>query len=205
MIIGLTGGIGSGKSTVANALVAYAGWALYDTDSEAKRIIVENPTVRRHIIDLFGPEAYDGDTYQTAFVASRVFADSDLLQRLNAIVHPAVREDILRRHNLLNPLSAWIPSPATRWLNPLNLLIESAILFESGLDAICDKTIAIVTPEELRLERIMQRDNIDIQKVRARMRAQMSDDERSRRADLTIHYTNRNDLVTICPYIVQHL
>lgn len=202
MIIGLTGGIGSGKSTVANALVAYAGWALYDTDSEAKRIIVENPTVRRHIIDLFGPEAYDGDTYQTAFVASRVFADSDLLQRLNAIVHPAVREDILRRHELLNPQSAWIPSPATR---RLNLLIESAILFESGLDAICDKTIAIVTPEELRLERIMQRDNIDIQKVRARMRAQMSDDERSRRADLTIHYTNRNDLVTICPYIVQHL
>ena len=95
MIIGLTGGIGSGKSTIAKQL-RQMGYAVYDTDSEAKRLIVEDAAVRKQMIPLFGSDVYKDGIYQTAFVAQRVFTDKSLLAQLNAIVHPAVRADILR-------------------------------------------------------------------------------------------------------------
>ena len=95
MIIGITGGIGSGKSTIAEQL-REMGYAVYDTDSEAKRLIVEDAGVREEIEQLFGKEVYKDGVYQTALVAQRVFADQSLLARLNAIVHPAVKADILR-------------------------------------------------------------------------------------------------------------
>ena len=95
MLIGLTGGIGSGKSTIAQQLRAM-GYAVYDTDSQAKRLIQSDPHVREQITALFGTEVYQDGVYQTALVAQRVFADPVLLSRLNAIVHPAVRADILR-------------------------------------------------------------------------------------------------------------
>ena len=101
MIIGLTGGIGSGKSTIAQGL-RQMGYAVYDTDSEAKRLIVEDAAVREQIISLLGPEVYQDNIYQTAIVAQRVFADKGLLARLNAIVHPAVRADILRWAQTIN-------------------------------------------------------------------------------------------------------
>lgn len=192
MIIGITGGIGSGKSTVAHALAEYTGWTLYDTDSEAKRLIVEDPHVRSLIEALLGKEVYDGNTYLTQRVGERVFADPTLLNRLNAIVHPAVRDDILRRHHAQ-------PTPHCP------LLVESAILFESGLDSICDRTIAILSPMQLRIERIIERDHLPLEKIQARIAAQMSDEEREHRADICIHYLNRNQLPDLCPYIVQHL
>ena len=140
MIIGITGGIGSGKSTIARALAA-RGFAVYDCDREAKRIIAEN------------------GVYNTAYVAQRVFAEPELLERLNQIVHPAVKEDILEKQ----------PD-----------FVESAILYEAGLDAICDKIFVIEAPEDIRIARTIARDyhgdaspeNID--KVRARIRAQLS-------------------------------
>ena len=103
MIIGLTGGIGSGKSTIAQQLRAM-GYVVYDTDSEAKRLIVEEPMVRQQMQQLFGKEVYTDGVYQTALVAQRVFAsppvrgesEGGLLTQLNNIVHPAVRADILR-------------------------------------------------------------------------------------------------------------
>ena len=170
MIIGLTGGIGSGKSTIANGL-AKRGYAVYDCDREAKRIIAQNPTVQAAIIALLGEEAFTTNplttnplirTYNTAYVAQRVFAEPQLLKELNKIVHPAVKADIL--------------SPFTSHLSPL--FVESAILFESGLAPLCDKIIVVEAPEEVRIARTIARDyqgqatpaNID--KVRARIRAQ---------------------------------
>ena len=94
MIIGITGGIGSGKSTIAKQLRAM-GYAVYDTDSAAKRLIVEDAHVRQQIEQLFGNEVYKDGVYQTALVAQRVFADHSLLAQLNAIVHPAVKADIM--------------------------------------------------------------------------------------------------------------
>ena len=89
MLIGITGGIGSGKSTIAQALLS-RGYAVYDTDSEAKRIIVENPMVRSQVEMLFGSQVFEGNVYRTQLVAKQVFHHPDLLAQLNSIVHPAV-------------------------------------------------------------------------------------------------------------------
>ena len=160
MIIGITGGIGSGKSTIAHEL-AKRGYTVYDCDREAKRIIAETPDVQQEIIDLLGEEAFiyhlSSIIYNTQYVAKRVFEDSHLLEALNAIVHPAVGLDIMKRK----------PD-----------FVESAILYESGLDILCDRVIVIDAPEEIRIARTIARDyhgdaspaNID--KVRARIHAQ---------------------------------
>ncbi len=160
MIIGITGGIGSGKSTIAHEL-AQRGYSVYECDKEAKRIIAENPDVQQEIIDLLGEEAFiyhlSSIIYNTQYVAKRVFADPHLLEALNAIVHPAVGLDIMKRQ----------PD-----------FVESAILYESGLDILCDRVIVIDAPEDIRIARTIARDyhgdaspaNID--KVRARIHAQ---------------------------------
>ena len=108
MLIGITGGIGSGKSTIAHALAAQ-GYAVYDCDKEAKRIIAQDKDVQAAIIALLGEEAFreapsdqvpSTKVYNTAYVAQRVFDEPELLERLNAIVHPAVKKDILQRSGL---------------------------------------------------------------------------------------------------------
>lgn len=156
MIIGLTGGIGSGKSFLAQEL-AKRGFAIYDCDREAKRIIAQNQDVQAAIKDLLGEEAFVEGTYNTAYVAKRVFEDPELLKGLNKIVHPEVAKDIL------------IKKPD---------FVESAILFESGLDQLCDKIVVVDAPEEVRIARTIARDYQgaatpeNINKVRARIRAQ---------------------------------
>ncbi len=161
MIIGLTGGIGSGKSFLAQAL-AQRGFTIYDCDRKAKRIIAENKDVQAAIKDLLGEEAFTDGRYNTAYVAQRVFAEPQLLEKLNKIVHPAVKADIF--------------SPFTSHLSPL--IVESAILFESGLDRLCDKIVVVTAPEETRIARTIARDYQgqatpeNINKVRARIRAQ---------------------------------
>ena len=156
MIIGITGGIGSGKSTIAQEL-ARRDFAVYDCDREAKRIIAEDKDVQQEIVELLGEEAFVDGKYNTEYVAKRVFEDKELLEKLNAIVHPAVGLDIMKRK----------PD-----------FVESAILYESGLDILCDKVIVVEAPEEVRITRTIGRDykgvasEENINKVRARIRAQ---------------------------------
>lgn len=156
MIIGITGGIGSGKSTIAREL-AKRGYTVYDCDQEAKRIIAENSDVQQEIIDLLGEESFVDGIYNTTYVAKRVFEDSHLLVALNAIVHPAVGLDIMKRK----------PD-----------FVESAILYESGLDILCDRIIVVDALEEIRIARTIARDYAgdaspaNINKVRARIMAQ---------------------------------
>lgn len=169
MIVGITGGIGSGKSTIANEL-SQRGFAVYDCDREAKRIIAENPAVQQQIIALFGEEAFVDGVYNTAYISKCVFSPpsggaGEGLQALNAIIHPAVKEDILS-------------SPLLGGAGGGLLFIESAILFESGLDALCDRIIIVDAPEDIRISRTIARDYHgeatpdNINKVRARIRAQ---------------------------------
>ena len=103
MLIGITGGIGSGKSTILR-VIAEQGYPVYDCDAEAKRIIAEDESVRRQMTDLFGAQVYENGIYQTQYVAGLVFADPDKLARLNAIVRPAVAEDV-RRWSAGQPLA----------------------------------------------------------------------------------------------------
>jgi len=153
---GITGGIGSGKSTIAKALIE-RGYTVYDCDKEAKRIIAEDEEVRKAIVALLGDESFVDGRYNTAYVAKRVFEDRTLLEQLNGIVHPAVRKDILNKQ----------PE-----------FIESAILYEAGLADLCERVIVVEAPEEVRIARTIARDYKgeatpdNIHKVRARIQAQ---------------------------------
>lgn len=197
MIIGITGGIGSGKSTIAEQL-RDMGYMVYDTDSEAKRLIVEDPHVRQQIEQLFGSEVYKDGIYQTALVAQRVFADHSLLAKLNAIVHPAVKADIMNRVSRLASRESQIGN------QKILFFIECAILYQAGFDSLCDKVVAVTAPEEIRLARAVARDHSTIEKVRARIHAQEAEKD-VKRADIVINNDGQTPILTLCEEILQFI
>lgn len=168
--IGITGGIGSGKSTVC-ALFAEQGVAVYDSDLEAKRLMNESEALRQALIAAFGQECYGEQGLNRAYLASQVFGNEEALQRLNAIVHPAVREDF----------RMWAERQQGAYV-----ILESAILFESGFDTEVDATLAVMAPLEERVRRTMARDGVEREQVLSRISHQMSDDELHARANRTI-------------------
>ena len=206
MLIGITGGIGSGKSVIAQQL-RKMGYEVYDTDSEAKRLIVEDSKIREQITALFGPEAYKDGVYQTALVAQKVFADKSLLAQLNAIVHPAVRQDILMKSKSLRVQefrsSSESLNSSSAASTPL-LFIECAILYTAHLDQLCDKVVVVTAPEEVRLARTIARDHSDIDKVRARMRAQNIEEDLNR-ADIIINNDGNTPIPILCEQILKEL
>ncbi len=168
--VGITGGIGSGKSTVC-ALLADYGVAVYDSDAEAKRLMESSAELRTALQEAFGAECYSESGLNRAYLASKVFGDEEQLQRLNSIVHPAVRADF----------AAWAERQQTPYV-----VLESAILFESGFDGEVDATLAVVAPLEERIRRTMERDNSDRESVLRRIGHQLSDDELHRLSNRTI-------------------
>lgn len=179
MKVGITGGIGSGKSTVCR-LFARRGVAVYDSDSEAKRLMTESVELRRRIAERFGAEAYAADGgLNRSLLAARVFTDPQALADLNAMVHPAVMADF----------AAWAERQSGDYV-----VLESAILFEAGLEHSVDRTVAVLAPLELRLERTCRRDGCDREAVRRRMAAQMDDDTLCARADYTVVNIREEDL-----------
>ena len=166
------------------------GYPVYDTDKEAKNLIMHQSHVHQQIERLFGPEVFANGMYQTAWVAQQVFANPGLLAELNAIVHPAVREDICR----------WAEEQTgAEWL-----FMECAILYEAGMDALCDKVVCVSAPEELRIERVIARDKSDINKVRARMRAQKAE-EYEQRADIVLNNNGQKSIPTLCQDLIGYL
>lgn len=168
--IGITGGIGSGKSTVC-ALLKERGVAVYDSDYEAKRLMAQSETLRRQIVEAFGAECYNDGGLNRQYLAAQVFGNAEALQRLNAIVHPAVKDDF----------RAWAERQPGAYV-----VLESAILFESGFDKEVDATLAVMAPLEERVRRTMERDGANREQVLSRIAHQMSDDELHARADRTI-------------------
>lgn len=168
--IGITGGIGSGKSTVCR-IFAELGIAVYDSDGEAKRLMRESASLREAICREFGAESYAGGELNRRYLASCIFGDDDARRRLNDLVHPAVMADF----------AAWAERQTSDYV-----ILESAILFEAGLQSSVDRTIAVLSPEPLRVARAMKRDGADEHAVRSRMACQLSDDEMLRRADMTM-------------------
>ena len=170
MKVAVCGGIGSGKSTVCK-MFAERGVAHYDSDSRAKALMSESAELRAALIAEFGEACYADGALNRPYLAEKVFGSEEQLARLNSIVHPAVKADFL----------AWAEAQEGDFC-----ILETAILFESGFDAVVDASVAVLAPMPLRVERAMQRDNATKEQIEARIKAQMNDDELMRRADFAI-------------------
>lgn len=172
--VALTGGIGSGKSYVCH-LLEHRGIQVYDCDAAAKRLIRHSSELKKALQSLVGEDLYVGNQLQKRILAEYILENDNNAQRVNAIVHPAVAADF--NHSGYN------------WL-------ESAIFFDSGFDSrvYIDKVVAVVAPEELRIERIMARDGIARSKALEWIHHQLSQEEIIRRSDFVIHNDGR-DLV----------
>ena len=168
--VGVTGGIGSGKSVVCNML-RERGVAVYNCDIRAKELMSADEVIAKQLVERFGPETFVDGELNRAYLAERVFGNSEELAALNAIVHPRVIEDF----------EQWAQRQQGEYV-----VIESAILFESGIDSKVDVTVAVMAPESLRMERTMQRDGVSREQVEERMRNQLSDDERCSRSKYAI-------------------
>lgn len=162
IVVGLTGGIGSGKSTIAKEFAAL-GIAVFNSDEQAKALIATDAQVKERIIATFGEEAYQNGEYNRAYIAQIVFNNPEKLAILNNIVHPA----------LAKYFKQWAKKQTS-----LYVLKEAAILFESGSYKDCDYIITVTAPEQLRIARVMARDHCTEAQVRARMAQQWTDDQR---------------------------
>lgn len=168
--IGLTGGIGSGKSVVA-ALLELSGIPVYIADTESKRLTASSPVIREKLIALFGKELYTPDGLDKKRLASHIFGTPELLEQVNAIIHPEVN-----RHFL-----AW----AERQKTPI-CAIESAILFESGFNRIVDTTLMVYAPMEIRIGRALERDAVSREEVIRRIESQLPDEVKKEKSDYVI-------------------
>lgn len=170
MIVGLTGGIGSGKSTIGKLLIDL-GVPVYNSDREAKRLMNTSKVLRRKIIQLLGAESYTDGMLNRTFVAEKVFNDKTLLHKLNCIVHPAVRKHFLR----------W-----SKKQNYPYVVQETALLFENQMQDIYDKIILVTAPKDVRIERIVERDGSSRQQVLERMENQLDDAKKIPFADYRV-------------------
>ena len=184
--IGITGGIGSGKSTVCRIFGAL-GIPVFYADAEAAVLMATDVNLRRQVIEILGPEAYPAGKIDRAFIAGRVFGNIHLLAGLNAIVHPAVG-DVWKR---------WAKERAG---TAPYVLKEAAILFESGTHSSVDTIIGVSAPTELRLARTQTRDGSTAEAVQQRMARQLDEAEKMSRCDFII--TN-NDRQALLPQVLQ--
>lgn len=158
-IVGLTGGIGSGKTTVAT-MFKNLGVPVYIADVEAKKLTNSSKVIRKKLVQLLGEEAYNSTGINRSFVAERIFQDTELLQRVNQIIHPKVKTHFKR----------WLKKQEGPYC-----IKEVAILFENGGYKDCDYTILITAPKSLKIERLLKRDATTEEAIAARMKNQWSD------------------------------
>ena len=171
LIVGLTGGIGSGKTTVARFFEAL-GIPIYFADDRAKALMVNSPELKESIVSLLGVTAYTEDgRLNRAYIASQVFNDKALLEELNGLVHPAVGKDFKQ----------WASQQDSPYV-----IKEAAILFENGNYKAADKNILVTAPIEMRIERVMNRDGARKEDIEARMQHQWPDSEKIPLADYII-------------------
>ncbi|MDR2236728.1 MAG: dephospho-CoA kinase [Chryseobacterium sp.] len=179
-IIGLTGGIGSGKTTVAHFIEEF-GFPVYYSDDRAKTIVNDSEDLKIKIKELLGENAYDETgLYDRKFVAGKVFNNKDLLQQLNEIIHPAVRIDF----------EDWVKKQ-TKYL----VFKETALLFELKLNRQCYQSLLVTAEDNIRIKRVMDRDDKTYREVEAVMEKQMPEKDKIKLADCIIYNnTNLEDL-----------
>lgn len=176
-VVGLTGGIGSGKTTVAKMFEAL-GIPVYIADLEAKNLTVTSASIRKAVIELLGEEAYLGKELNREFIASKVFKDESLLKKLNTIIHPKVRSHFKK----------WLKKQVAPYC-----IKEAAILFENEGYKECDYMVLVTAPENVRIERVMKRDHAEKEAVLRRMQHQWSDEKKAPLADFIINNSTHED------------
>ena len=169
--VGLTGGIGSGKTTVSNFLLDY-GIPVYNSDSKGKTLMNTNIELKNNIVSIFGERVYDNGILNTNLLSSIVFNDSTKIEQLNNLVHPKVAQDF----------NQWVGKNNNK---PI-LVKESAILIESGAYLNMDKIILVVSEKSTRINRVSKRDNSDLESIEKRINLQLTDNEKIKYADYII-------------------
>ena len=175
VVVGITGGIGSGKTTIANYIKSF-GIPLYVADKEAKALMNRSKVIKRKLIQLFGDKAYVDGKLNRPFLAKMIFNDKSLLNQMNAIVHPKVASHFKR----------WLKKQDAPYI-----LKEAAIIFENNLQSNYDYIITVVADADLRIERILDRDETTREKIEAIIKNQWTDSQKEKLSDFVI--TN-NDL-----------
>lgn len=173
-IIGLTGGIGSGKSTIAEFFKEF-GIPVYIADDQAKKLM-QSSEILESIKNVFGNDIFENEILNRAKLADIVFNDSNELSKLNEIIHPAVKKDFEK----------WIVSNKQHSY----VIYEAAILFESGRYKDCDIIITVIAPEEIRIQRVIKRDKATREQVLSRIKMQWKDEERILKSDFIINNEN---------------
>ena len=170
ILVGLTGGIGSGKTTVAG-FFKKLGIPVYIADNEAKQLMNRSKIIRRKLTKLFGEEAYINNLLNRPYLANKIFNDESLLKEMNAIVHPKVRKHFER----------WVQKQKAPYV-----IKEAAIIFENGGYLNCDFVITVVADEQVKIERLLARDNTTINKIMAIMKNQWPDSKKVQLSDFVV-------------------
>ncbi|MBU2019532.1 MAG: dephospho-CoA kinase [Bacteroidetes bacterium] len=168
MRIGITGGIGSGKSIVSKILIA-SNYTVFNSDEEAKKIIAHNTKVQQEIVGLFGAESFLHGSYNRKFIGEKIFQSPELKEQLNEIVHPVVRNEFEKKASVL----------------PV-IFNEAAIFFETGTYKSFDKMILVTAPKEIRIQRIMKRDHLTLPEIELRMGSQWLDEQKRALTDFEL-------------------
>lgn len=176
-LVGLTGGIGSGKTTITK-FFEELGVPIYIADVEAKALMKRSKIIKRKLIQLFGKDAYIKNELNKPLIASIIFSDKEMLEKMNAIIHPRVA-----RH-----FEKWVKKQDSPYV-----INEVAILFENNTYKKYDYIITVVAPEKLRIERVILRDNSTPEKVKAIIDNQLSDAEKIEKSDFVIENINLED------------
>lgn len=182
--VGITGGIGSGKSTVCE-IFKILGVPVFEADKVAKNLMNENIVIRQNLVEWFGNEIYSENQLNRKLLAEHIFNDNNLLTKVNSLVHPIVREEFEKWKNKQETVYS---------------VYEAAILFESGFYKLMDFTILITAPEQIRINRVMKRDNLSQDQVVARINNQWTDDKKRKLATTVIINDNKN---LIIPQIIE--
>jgi dephospho-CoA kinase len=170
-ILGLTGGIGSGKSVVAE-LLRMMGIPVYDSDTRSKVLCDTDEYLKKEMIGLFGPELYTNGLMNRELLAKRIFGDEAALKAVNALIHPAVERDF----------KDWVKAHSEYSV----VVQESAILFEAGFEHLFDQIICVTAPEDIRIERVCKRSGVKPEIVRERMKNQIEEAERISKSDIIL-------------------
>ena len=183
MILGITGGIGSGKSLVASILER-SGTPVYLADDRAKSLMITDPSIISGVTDLFGEEAYFEDgQLNRAHLSKLAFGNPEILKKLNAVVHPATGKDFVQ----------WVDQKKQEGY--LLVAKEAAILFESAAYLACDKVATVYAPQNIRVQRVVARDNTTAKEVHKRIKRQWPEWKKIRKSDFLIINDGRHHLI----------